>query len=103
MRASPLFMMEVNRLQKELLVDGTMLNIKLMKTAEKAVDFVSDLLDKTSVDTAVLKLQAENAQMILSKAGFGDTNRLQVDSRTQNISAMLTPEEMAELRERSQH
>ncbi len=101
LKNSPLFIMRVKQLRDELLQDGTLLELRMQRVAEESLDCISEIVTMRNVgDLQLMKLQAANAQMILAKAGFGETSNVNVNSKTQSISAMLKPEEMAELRER---
>jgi len=102
LKRSPLFMLRVKQLRDELLQDGTVLQMRMHRVAEKSLDCIEKLVDlPIAGDIQLLKLQASNAQMILSKAGFGDTSNVNISSQNKSISAMLTPEEMDELRKRA--
>jgi len=102
LKGSPLFLMRVKQLRDELIQDGTVLQMRMHRVAEKSLDCIEKLVDMPiSGDLQLLKLQAANAQMILSKAGFGETSNINMNTQSKSISAMLTPEELDELRQRA--
>ena len=104
LKRSPLFMLRVKQLHSELLQDGTVLKLRMNHVAEKALDCLEEIVSiPVKDDIALLKLQAEHAQAILSKSGFGDTSNINMRSQNQSIAAILSPEEMQELRVRHAH
>jgi len=101
-KASPLFQLAVQNIQLAMQTDIRVNQLKIQKTASKAIDFVDNLLGlNAGDDISILKLQAAQAQAILAKAGFGEHSTVDINQKTQSIQTMLTPEELDELRKRS--
>lgn len=95
---SPLMQYEVNRLLAAG-DDATALQMRRMsRLADKAMDKLDELLSMAhDDDITLLKLQAEHAQQVLNKHGFGEN--IQITRRT-SFAQMLSPEELAELKKR---
>jgi len=74
---------------------------RMSRLADKAIDKLDALLSlATDDDMTLLKLQAEHAQQVLSKRGFGDTTTLH---SSQGLAHMLSTQELSELKERARN
>ena len=104
LKRSPIFNRLVHECMADIIVDARIGQARLQQVSNRAIDFADDLIAKGPHDDArILKIQAETALSIMSRAGLGETVNVNSKNESRSISAILTAEEMQEIRQRKQH
>ena len=90
---SALFQLELQRLMANMPDMTEMIRTRLNKVADASLNVLEDLMTmEVKDDFSIMKLQAQHAQEVLSKAGFGSTQNVNSNTKIARGN-MLTPEE----------